>query len=73
MAYLSRMRQTPEHLHDKSMIQDGPAIEVAGQAEDVLDWDLSVPNMPPRSSGKIRVRLVFAGRSKPLNFETRSD
>jgi len=70
MAFLLSMRQTPEHLHDKSMIQDGPAIEVAGQAE---DWDLSVPNMPPRSSGKIRVRLVFAGRSKPLNFETRSD
>ena len=37
--------------------------------EDVIDWDYSIPAPAPRASGKIRVKLKYVGRSKPLQTE----
>ena len=37
--------------------------------EDVLNWDAVVVPPPPRRSGKIRVNLIYKGRSKPIPDE----
>jgi hypothetical protein len=34
---------------------------------EVLDWDYSLPELPPRASGRTLVRLRFAGCGKPLD------
>ena len=37
--------------------------------DDILDWDFTITPPPPRRSGKIRVRLIYKGRSKPMPVE----
>ena len=37
--------------------------------EDILDWDATIVTPPPRTSGTIRVRLIYKGRSKPMPVE----
>ncbi|MYA70524.1 hypothetical protein F4009_17390 [Candidatus Poribacteria bacterium] len=37
--------------------------------EDILNWDAAIVTPPPRSSGTIRVRLIYKGRSKPMPVE----
>ena len=51
------------------MVKEDPVGTDSERAEEVLDWDAALPDMPARSSGKIRVRLIFGGRSKPINVE----
>jgi hypothetical protein len=34
--------------------------------EEILNWDVVIPTPPPRSAGKIRVELRYAGRGRPL-------
>ena len=50
-------------------VKDDPDRTYSDRAEGVLDWDAALPDMPARSSGKMRVRLIFGGRSKPINIE----
>lgn len=35
-------------------------------SQDRLAWDVVIESPPPRPSGKIRVRLKYGGRSKPI-------
>ena len=37
--------------------------------EDLLDWDAAIITPPPRTSGTIRVKLKYKGRSKPFPVE----
>jgi len=66
------MPKNHQTVREKAAIQPALPKGPIEQIEDILDWDFSLPQMPARSSGKVRVRLVFAGRSKPI-VETPSD
>ena len=39
------------------------------EEEDILNWDVAIAIPPPRSSGTIRVKLKYTGRSKPIPIE----
>ena len=39
------------------------------ESEQVLNWDFAIEAEPKRPKGKIRVKLQFAGRDKPLPEE----
>jgi hypothetical protein len=49
--------------------QDDRVGPLALAEEDVLDWDAHVVPPPPRASGRVTVRLRFAGRTKPIAFD----
>lgn len=37
--------------------------------DDYLDWDTHIAIPPPRPKGTIKVKLVYAGRRKPLPID----
>jgi hypothetical protein len=45
----------------KNFIAPVPAPE-----EEILDWDVTIETPPPRPAGTIRVKLEYAGRSRPI-------
>lgn len=45
------------------LIASAPHVE---STEEILDWDAAIVAPPPRRCGKIRARLIFRGRGKPL-------
>jgi hypothetical protein len=44
-----------------------------GQPTQILDWDACIESPPPRPSGKVKVRLHFRGRDKPIPVEPPED
>lgn len=38
-------------------------------SQDILDWDAWIKTPPKRPSGKIRVKLKYTGRSKPIPID----
>ena len=41
--------------------------------EDILNLDAVIATPPPRRSGTIRVKLIYKGRSKPIQVENPSE
>jgi len=37
---------------------------------DILDWDACIDTAPPRPCGKVKVRLNYRGRGKPIPLDT---
>jgi len=35
-------------------------------SQERLAWDVSIESPPPRASGKVRAKLKYGGRSKPI-------
>lgn len=58
----------PKSETDTTLHQARPAGErtATGDNPEVLDWDVCLETPPPRPAGKIKVRLNFLGRGKPL-------
>ena len=40
-----------------------------GDSPTILDWDACLETPPPRPAGRIKVRLNFLGRGKPIPLE----
>ncbi|MBI5759762.1 MAG: hypothetical protein HZA46_14690 [Planctomycetales bacterium] len=57
----SARSNVPEHLSEPT---DGP---------DILDWDACIEVAPIRPTGKVKVRLHYQGRDKPLPLENPQD
>ena len=59
-------------LQDRGLIESpdrGPAarsVPVPLAGSEILDWDVALDVPPPRRTGAVRVRLAFAGRSRPI-------
>jgi hypothetical protein len=58
----------PKSETDTTVHQARPAGERTATEDslDVLDWDACLETPPPRPAGKIKVRLNFLGRGKPI-------
>lgn len=58
----------PKSETDTTVHQARPAEErtATGDSPDVLDWDACLETPPPRPAGRIKVRLNFLGRGKPI-------
>jgi hypothetical protein len=44
-------------------------LDQAAGSPEILDWDACIETAPPRPSGKVKVRLHFRGRGKPIPME----
>lgn len=58
----------PKSVPDTTLRQSRRADERTepGDSPEILDWDAWIETPPPRPSGKIKVRLNFLGRGKPI-------
>lgn len=52
----------------KSVKTTGPA-----DGSDILDWDVCLDTPPKRPSGKVKVRLNYRGRGKPIPVDAPKD
>jgi hypothetical protein len=43
------------------------------EGPDILDWDACIETPPPRPSGKVKVRLNYRGRGKPIPLDPPED